>query len=323
MIRQVGDSVFTFPITLPNNPLKWLNCYVIRGAERSLLIDTGFNTKCCLDELLAGMKALGLFFEKTDVFLTHLHADHTGNAGALYDLGCEIMIEQGELEKIRDENAWSRRGVWMGKEGMPENIFREIMKKSPAIIYAPGHFEAETVKDGDILRYGGYELRCIATPGHSGGHMCLYDGGKKLLFSGDHVLFDITPNICSAGPGSDRLGDYLDSLSRMAALETELCLPAHRTQGNISLASRAGALIAHHRARIEEIENYISENPGHTAYHIAGHIQWRISAKSWEDFPISQKWFAVSETLAHLDYLRLRRQVQRRENPQGLFVYFK
>ena len=42
-------------------------------------------------------------------------------------------------------------------------------------------------------------------------------------------------------------------------------------------------------------------------------MRWRIRSRSWEDFPLTQKFFAVGEALAHLDYLAVRGRVERRE----------
>ena len=68
-----ADGIAAFPITLPNNPLKWLNCYVILSNKntKNLLIDTGFNMPQCQQELLVGMQRLNLTPENTDVFMTH------------------------------------------------------------------------------------------------------------------------------------------------------------------------------------------------------------------------------------------------------------
>lgn len=57
--EQVAENVYTFKIVLPNNPLKWLNCYVIKG-NKNLLIDTGFNRPECREALLDGMRELDL-----------------------------------------------------------------------------------------------------------------------------------------------------------------------------------------------------------------------------------------------------------------------
>ena len=50
-----------------------------------------------------------------------------------------------------------------------------------------------------------------------------------------------------------------------------------------------------------------------TAYEIASHMTWHIRARSWDDFPISQKWFAVGEILAHLRYLENTGEILRYE----------
>ena len=101
--KQIKDNIYVFPIVLPDNPLKWLNCYAIKGraGERSLLIDSGFNRPECLEALCCGMASLGLEPENTDVFFTHLHADHTGNAHALEELGCRLIMGRKEYGFMR------------------------------------------------------------------------------------------------------------------------------------------------------------------------------------------------------------------------------
>ena len=91
-IEQVADNIYAFPIVLPNNPLKWLNCYVVSSGGRNLLIDTGFNRPECREALLGGMRQLGLTADNTDIFLTHLHSDHTGNAAYLAGEGFSVMM---------------------------------------------------------------------------------------------------------------------------------------------------------------------------------------------------------------------------------------
>ena len=68
------------------------------------------------------------------------------------------------------------------------------------------------LKDGDQLELAGFSIRVFHTPGHTPGHMVLYLPEQQLLFSGDHVLFDISPNITSWPEVEDSLGDYLESL---------------------------------------------------------------------------------------------------------------
>ena len=83
-IREVLPEVFRIPVPLEGNPLKELNSYLFRGSreakQRNLLVDTGFRTEGCKKALLKGLEQLGVSMEDTDILLTHLHADHSGNA---------------------------------------------------------------------------------------------------------------------------------------------------------------------------------------------------------------------------------------------------
>lgn len=318
-IEQVADNIYAFPIVLPNNPLKWLNCYVVSSGGRNLLIDTGFNRPECREALLGGMRQLGLTADNTDIFLTHLHSDHTGNAAYLAGEGFNILmgrtdhrvITMPQSEKHKATNARFLR------EGMPKEDLALWSAKSPAIKFAPGAFPARELDDGDVLCYGGYELRCLATPGHTPGHLCLFDEKRKLIFLGDHVLFDISPNICAWNGVPDSLGDYLRSLELMKNLDIETALPAHRARGELTLGERAQQLIE----QLSEAERLVHEHPGITAYELAGLMTWRIRAKNWTDFPPSQKGFAFGETLAHLDTLLASGAIERLFGENGIVTY--
>jgi hypothetical protein len=49
-------------------------------------------------------------------------------------------------------------------------------------------------------------------------------------------------------------------------------------------------------------------------------MTWDIVAKSWDDFPVMQKWFATAEAIAHLIYLENKGLIHR-EVKNGL-IYF-
>ena len=307
MLTQITKEVFSFPIELPDTPLKSLNSYVIRPSDggRCLLIDTGFHHPRCWEALRAGMQEAGIEPENTDVFLTHAHADHTGNASALVQLGCRMFMSQPDYAMystwlngaLEDLSGPSQR------EGMPKELADRLFSDAPVMHYTSPFFPATLLEDGDVLCYGSYRLRCILTPGHTPGHMCLYDENHEILFLGDHVLFDITPNITGWSEGRHALRQYMESLRQIAKLPVSIALPGHRSLGSVTLAERVDQLIAHHRRRLEEALAVLRSGCRFTAYEVAAHLRWRIRAKSWEDFPLSQKWFALGEALAHLEYL--------------------
>ena len=176
------------------------------------------------------------------------------------------------------------------------------------------------LQDGAALHYGGRMLRCVLTPGHTPGHLCLYDPARRRLFCGDHVLFHITPNICRWQGVEDSLGDYLSSLDRTAALDTAELYPAHRAETG-DLRQRTAELKAHHARRREDTLRTVEKAPGLTAYPSAGRMRWSIRCRNWADFPLAQKFFAVGEALAHLDHLEAQGRVFRQEI-HGKRVYF-
>ena len=115
-------------------------------------------------------------------------------------------------------------------------------------------------------------------------------------------------------------GDYLKSLDRTAALDVAELYPAHRAETG-DLRRRTEELKAHHARRIADALRTVAETPGLTAYEIAGRMAWSIRCRNWTEFPLTQKFFAVGEALAHLDYLEARGQIHCRETA-GKRVYF-
>ncbi len=303
--QKIIEGLWTFPIRLPDNPLKWLNCYAIKPDKgRNLLVDTGFGFPECAQDLFEGISALGLNPENTDVFISHMHSDHSGNAGRLYKLGYSIFIGRidYQIQKAHIKADWIPQMERYLQEGLSYD-FSRLNKEQANAQYDSGPFEAKLLDDGDYLCYGDFTLKCVLTPGHTPGHMCLYDQNKKLMFLGDHVLFDITPNITMWPEMEDSLGSYIESLKRLKTYKVDFALPGHRGISDLSLGERIDMLLTHHGRRLGETEMIISHNPDFTAYEIAARLSWEIRSSNWDDFPAMQKWFAFGETLAHLDYL--------------------
>jgi len=75
-MRQVYKNIYLKELVLPNNPLKHLNFYIIKGPEESMIIDTGFNREDTKTDILDVFEQLDIKPEKTKLFLTHLHSDH-------------------------------------------------------------------------------------------------------------------------------------------------------------------------------------------------------------------------------------------------------
>lgn len=313
MYKQIEGNIYTIPVPLPNNPLRELNSYVILGDKRSLVIDTGFRKEECRKALTEGLAELGVDMNKADIFLTHLHSDHTGLAQELSSPDSQIYISRPDGMRLRhslienSDPAGEYRSFGFSEEELSH------LDESPSNRYRQNEMSDFTyIADGDILEYGGHKLQVISTPGHTPGHVCLYDKDNKIMFLGDHVLFDITPNITTWAGFDDPLGHYVHSLMDISIYDVRLPLPGHRSVHG-TMAERIGTIIEHHGTRIREMVNVLDEEPGLTPYDLSGKMTWRVHGKSnsWADFPLAQKWFAVGETAAHLEYLLCRGRVRR------------
>jgi len=324
MVEEVYGDIFRIGVPLPGNPLKELNSYFIRGSESDLLIDTGFRRDTCREALQAGLDELGSNPARRDVLITHLHSDHCGMADLFADENRTVFVGDIDLELLRyfcSMDLSEIRYERFVQEGFDAEALDLMSKVNPAMTESLRTVDDRFVglHDGDIVRAGDYELETLLVPGHTPGNCMFYIRDEKVMFTGDHVLFDITPNITSWPNMDDALGDYLDSLSRVRDLPVALALPGHRGTGDY--AERIDSLLAHHARRLDDALGIVRDNPGLNATEIAGKMRWKIRADSWESFPIVQKWFAVGECLSHLDYHLARGNI-RREERDGIRRYY-
>jgi len=323
MPEEIFPNLYHTEIPLPKNPLKSLNSYIVKGDDRFLIIDTGFNREECLNAMNASLQALEVDLNKTDFFITHLHADHMGLLGTLISDNSKAYFNHHETKTI---NTFRIEGTPFQKlldvyiaNGFAAESARISMESHPGLKYSSRRMiDFTCVGDGDVIDIGDFHFQCVATPGHSPGHTCLYEPEKKILFAGDHILFDITPNITYWMDMGDSLEQYLASLEKVNALETELVLTGHRRLVH-DLHGRVRELQEHHSARLNEVLVALSEGEKNI-YQIAPHISWDITAKTWEEFPPPQKWFAFGETMAHVIYLENRGKISRKHR-NGTITY--
>ena len=293
---------------------------MIRHAEKNLIIDTGLNRKECLEAMQNGLQQLGVDLRQSDIFITHLHADHFGLVSKLASDSTTILFSRPEKELMESWEGFDAMIVYAGKNGFPKNQLKAALSKHPGARYGADWIpELKTLEDGDAVSVGEYQFRCVETPGHTMGHICLYEPTQKLLVAGDHILIDITPNIQCWSDLHNPLKHYLASLDKVFKLEIDLVLPGHRRLIDDHRA-RINELKAHHRNRLNEVLDILTAGSQH-AFQIASQMTWDLAAKSWDHFPVAQKWFATGEAIAHLRYLEEEGKVSRKVEDE-LTVFF-
>jgi glyoxylase-like metal-dependent hydrolase (beta-lactamase superfamily II) len=258
-----------------------------------------------------GLDTLGINLSKSDIFITHLHADHFGLISKLATDSTNIFFSRPDKEIMESWEGFGAMAAYAGQNGFPETELKAAIDKHPGAKYGTDWIpDLEVLDDGDVIDVGVYHFKCVATPGHTMGHTCLYEPNKKILVAGDHILIDITPNIQCWSDTGNHLKHYLASLDKVDKLKVDLVLPGHRRLID-NHSARIEELKKHHARRLDEVLTILNNGPM-TAYEIASHMSWDIDCERWDQFPVAQKWFATGEAISHLRYLEEEAKVVRK-----------
>lgn len=214
-------------------PIGYTNAYLIVTDERNLLVDTGVSHEASYEVLRSALQDLRVDMARTDVFATHFHIDHLGLVAALAHEDTKVYLSARDEEVFRGRGARSYRGTVkarLAREGFPPDELDELERTDASLIPRtewPMPESFVNLADGDEMRYGGYRMRAVETPGHTPGHQCLYLPDQKIMFYGDHVLMNSSPNMAPFPDEADSLGDYLRSLDKVAQLPVTLACMGH------------------------------------------------------------------------------------------------
>jgi glyoxylase-like metal-dependent hydrolase (beta-lactamase superfamily II) len=314
-VEQVRPGLWSIPVPIPMTGLRYVLVYALEVPGGVAVIDAGWDTEEAWDALVAGLATAG--YEPPDVraiVVTHIHPDHYGLAGRLREVSgawvglhpADAALVPGrylDIDVLLEENR-----LLLERIGVPveESGLAEVSTHVRAFVKVAG--PDRLLQDGDRLDLPGWDLRAIWTPGHSPGHLCFVDEERGVLFSGDHVLPRITPNI-SVHPQQrpNPLADYLESVEKVGRLAVREVLPAHEYRF-ADLAGRLAEVGSHHVERCAEIEKELAAAPGCTCWELSTRLTW---SRPWDEIQGYMRRAATGETLAHLVLLEHRGLVVR------------
>lgn len=299
-LSQVTETIYRLELPVSFLP-RHVNCYLVQGNSGWDLIDTGMPDTRHKEIWADACASLGIRpGDVRRIYVTHYHVDHYGLAYHLQAwLKAPVCLMDAELPSARrvgDGAVAFRAGLAQlyRQHGMPADLVDEIM----ASLGTPRQVgeiptQVHLLKDGQQVQLGDSPYQVIWTPGHSDGQLCLYGLESHLIFTADHLLHAISPNV-SLAPGGrpNPLGDYLAALGRVAALPTVLALPGHG-EPFADLKARAEQLQAHHERRMERmLAAFTGPATGYA-------ISRQVFAKATS---LGSQRAALTETLAHLEY---------------------
>lgn len=310
-VERLRSDLWSIPVSIPDNPLRYTSVYVLASNSSLTLIDTGTNTADGWQALCTGLDSIGATVEDvTGCLVTHFHYDHLGLAARIRsEVGAWVGMHPADVEVVKrfdfDSAEASRAELlqWvisLGASSTEAHDLADGESAGPETRVAGFRDPELLIEDGDAIRITGWDLHAVHTPGHTPGHLCFVDGRTKALFAGDHLLPRISPNITvDRHFGSDALGDFLGSLEKIAAMDVDEALPAHEWRFR-GVPERVGQLQSHHDRRLAELLDVVRRHPGSVPWELAGELTW---SRPWSQYSGVMRLSAVGETSSHLVHL--------------------
>jgi glyoxylase-like metal-dependent hydrolase (beta-lactamase superfamily II) len=313
-LHEVADGVHELRLPIPFED-GFINAFLLNRDGDVDLIDCGMNQPESLDALRAAIGSLGGRLRR--LVVTHIHPDHYGAAGVLAgEYGAELYLHRLEIAMVHlryqdIDPLVEEVGHHLRVNGVPPEVTEELKNASRSLRDFVAPSPAAVELDGaETLELGGRRLRVEWTPGHSPGHICLWDADSRLLFAGDQVLPDISPNI-GLHPQStpNPLDEYLAALDRLVRLRPERVLPGHGRPFT-EIAERVAYLHSHHRRRKDQIEEIVGDDE---------RSAWEVALSVWgERRHLYEKRLALQEGLAHLQSLAVEGRIEKRVTPSAV-----
>jgi len=284
--------------------LNHVNCFIAEGVDGWIVIDTGLHQ----EETVKRWKDQLADKTVSNIIISHYHTDHYGYAGGLQkQTGARVSMTKTDASMATqawEENFVNRFHQFFNQAGLPKNMSEKIVNhtKSFVPVVTPSPAINYYLQEGERFQFGHYEYEFIFTPGHSSGLVCFYNDEKQVLLSTDHILPKITPNISfTFAEDENPLNTYLQSLKKVKKLQAYFVIPSHGDPF-YEANSRIDEIIAHHHERLEETLDILNREK--TAYDVCQ----KLFPK---ELTIHEIRFALGETLAHLEYLKIKGECKR------------
>ncbi|NVM56105.1 MAG: MBL fold metallo-hydrolase [Candidatus Helarchaeota archaeon] len=318
------EGVYRFQIEVPYD-VNFVCVYLFKLGNKNILFDAGLDFKKWSKAFFSLLEEASISMREIDYcIISHHHLDHIGLLKEfkqknpqiqilMHEVTNNILQQENDFKNFKELKAEAQPVVErMVKFGLSEVLGKKILRwysMWPKLTkyYAPD----KIFHDGDEIYFGKSKIKIIWTPGHSLGHICVFDQDHKHLFAGDHILSRITPHIGSfpVNPLPEEkfnfeniLDHYLKSLDKIDKLNPKIIFPAHQDV-IYNPHERILEIKEHHQNRLNEISRIIKDNPL-TPFQIS-------QIHFGNDLDPINAFLALNETVSHLIYLENQGKVKR------------
>ena len=325
--RKVLDSpeVWRVELLMHDTFLPSVNAFAVLDGGEALVVDAGTPDPFNDTRLMRALVRLEVDPERTTLFCTHAHVDHTGLARELAEAGARVVIPEGVLADMRRMAVPSWRDVMISRmraEGVSAEEAAELADViwDHAINFETEKIAFETVPPGGAVRCGKLSFEVVSASGHTPGQCVLWEPSSRVAFLGDAVLFLCSTCIGFWNEGEDAIGEQLMTLDRLSDMGIEHAFMGHGLQEG-SVSERCEKNLQHHERRSARALAAIAERPGQTGFELVPAMGWRAPFDHWAETPAMTRWFLVSESIAHLDHLVALGAARRESDAAGVHRY--
>lgn len=303
---------FHIPTTLDVGPV---NVHLI-DEDPLTLVDTGPRLPQAREALEHCLASVGHSIDAIErIVLTHVHEDHSGLAGEIQRAsGAAIFAHPWEADRLRGYEDYHLYEPLLEQAGVPADVV-EKFRRAYAELRKLGEEldDVEGIEDGDQINFARGSFEVVHTPGHTPGSICLLRAADRMLIAADTVLKDITPNpILSPDPINPSrrfpsLGEYLVSLSRIRKLGPTIIKGGHG--GDVEdFEAYFASVIRFNDERQRKLAGLLPPE---------GATPWEASLALFPNARGVNRFLALSETVAHLDFGVFERRVSRSERGEA------
>ena len=321
-VFQVAPGVFWLRMPLPF-ALNHINLWLVREENGWTAVDCGIalpDTRAHWESIFSDVLGTATL---TRVLVTHFHPDHFGNAGwltqrfaaPLWMTETEFLTAHAQWQTLPGFGSDATAALF-AEHGLDAKRVRDIASRGNSYrkIVAEPPTRFVRMLDGDEIRLGGNLWRVIIGYGHAPEHAALYCEALGVLISGDMLLPKISTNISvwPNKPESDPLDLFLRSIDRFTELPIDtLVLPSHGLPFR-GAHHRVKMLHEHHTDRLAEVME-ACRRPQSAAD--------LLSVLFRRELDTHQIFFAMGESIAHLNYLWLKGRLFRTRDADQVYRF--
>jgi glyoxylase-like metal-dependent hydrolase (beta-lactamase superfamily II) len=308
--EKVVPGVWRLRLPLPWPGVPHCNAWALAAGDGIVLVDCGMDEPGSMGHLERALEQVGLRLELVRLLVcTHAHTDHCGQAATIQArTGCELWLHprhEHATAYANDPDAVLAQRIEVARQsGVPEAPLRawaEGRRGERSGIAGPLE-PARDLVPGVVVRTDLGPWDVIETPGHAPSHVVLHQPERRLLISGDHVLGRISLYF-DHGWTPDPVGEFLDSLDRVEALDVRLTLSGHGRPFT-DLRGHVAANRALVDDRLDTIARLLRERGGATAFELLPDVYGEKLV------PATAAWL-LTKTLCYLEHLEAGGRVQR------------